>query len=129
MSLQERNVEVTHLHGTFLDQTLELPCLHHQHASECKLQACDLCVFGTPCNAFSDAGVKRYRSGSIARHPLSQITFRDAKNMVVKGNHRCIVMEQVEGFNKPVCSDASQLEPTPMQTPGPHVISVSVLFQ
>ena len=92
----QSNVQVEHLRSTMHDQ----PCLHQPGALQCKLEACDLAVFGTPCNPFSDQRVKSYWDNSVARHPLAEVTFRDATSMIVRGDHKCVVMEQVLGFDK-----------------------------
>ena len=109
------NFQVEHLHGTMAEQVAEKVCIHHKKCGQvsCSLTECDLCVFGTPCNPFSEMRVKRFRDGSVAQHPLASITFVDAKNMIVQGRHRCIIMEQVAGFDKP--ESAGDTFATPMQ--------------
>ena len=59
---------------------------------------------------------KRYQDGSIASHPLSEITFRDARNMLMWGDHKAVFMEQVSGFDKP--ERAGDLLATPMRRLG-----------
>ena len=113
----QSNVQVEHLHSTMLDQTEERPCLHHPEPLQCKLEACDLAVFGTPCNPFSDQRVKRYRDNSVSRHPLAEVTFRDATSMIVRGDHKCVVMEQVLGFDKREQLGSCAESQTPMRRP------------
>ena len=97
----KRNVEVEHLRGTMMEQTLEKECIFHKNCGGCTLEPCDLCVFGTPCNPFSEQRTKRYRDNSVVTRPLAEVTFRDAKQMVLKGQRKCLIMEQVAGFDKP----------------------------
>ena len=79
----QRNVEVKHLHGTMLEQTRGQPCIFHKDLGGCcEMEVCDLAVFGTPCNPFSDMRVKRYRDGSVVQHPLADVTFRDAHKLL-----------------------------------------------
>ena len=79
------------------------------------MEVCDLAVFGTPCNPFSGMRVKRYRDGSVAHHPLADVTFRDAHRMLVFGQHKSLLMEQVAGFDKPLKAGD---DTTPMRQPG-----------
>ena len=118
-SVIQANHCVEHLHGTMQEQVEGKACSFHRHASCCKLEACDLCVMGTPCNPFSDMRFKRYRDGSVSRRPLSDITFRDAKNMIVQGGHKVVIMEQVLGFDKSEAPRASvgDIGDTPMRRP------------
>ena len=75
-----RNVDVKHLRGTMREQIEGAPCIYHRKLGGCPLQACDLAVFGTPCPPFSEMRVGRYKPGTVANHPLAQVTFRDAHN-------------------------------------------------
>ena len=105
-----------HLHGTMLEQTRGQPCIFHKDLGGCcEMEVCDLAVFGTPCNPFSDMRVKRYRDGSVVQHPLADVTFRDARNMLVHGQHKSLVMEQVAGFDKPFKAGDAR---TPLRQPG-----------
>ena len=114
-SIIQRNVDVAHLHGTMLEQTQGKPCTLHKGSCGCSMQVCDLCIFGTPCPPFSCQRVKRYQSGSVVDHPLAEITFRDAREMILFG-HRCVVMEQVAGFERP--EEAGGGLTTPLKRPG-----------
>ena len=119
-SVIQANHCVEHMHGTMEEQVAGKACSFHRKASCCKLEACDVCVMGTPCNPFSDMRFKRYRDGTVSRHPLCEITLRDAKNMIVQGGHKAVIMEQVSGFDKPEATRASagQMGETPMRRPG-----------
>ena len=114
-----RNVDVRHLHGTMQEQVEGAPCIYHRKLGGCPLQSCDLAIFGTPCPPFSEMRVNRYKPGMVANHPLAQVTFRDAHNMLVHGGHRCVVMEQVAGFNKPESAGETA---SPQMRPGLHLI-------
>ncbi|CAE7252717.1 unnamed protein product [Symbiodinium sp. CCMP2592] len=122
-AVAQQNFEIQHMHGTMQEQIEGRKCLRHEKCSDvscCPMEACDLCVFGTPCNPFSDLRMKRYRDDSVARHPLAEVTFRDAKSMIVQGDHRCIIMEQVAGFDK--MESGSDTLSTPMRR---HVGGIS----
>ena len=126
-SVIQANFAVEHLHSTMMQQVDGEKCLLHAKTScGCSLQSCDLCIFGTPCNPFSEMGTKRYRDGSIAQHVLAPVTFRDAKNMIVSGNHKAIVMEQVAGFDKPECAGSGK-DTTPMRRPGTSAAAAALL--
>ena len=89
-----------HMHRTMREQLSEDPCLCHPDARNCKIEACDLAVFGTPCPPFSSQRVKRFQDGSVAQHNLTSITTQDAMDMLCDVGHKAVIMEQVAGFDK-----------------------------
>lgn len=71
---------------------------------------------GTPCDPFSEQRNKRYSDGSVASHPLFDVTFKDAVDMLTSHHSpNCSILEQVLGFSQPI----SRTDDTsPMQRPG-----------
>lgn len=67
----------------------------------CKIEGVDLCVMGSPCPPFSTQRSKRFHDGTVTDHPLYSVTFHDARDAIVDGGHKAIILEQVEGFAKP----------------------------
>lgn len=113
-SVIQANFTVKHLHNTMKDQVDSAACLLHRDSCDsCRLTPCDLAIFGTPCPPFSEQRTKRYRSGSVKEHPLTRVTMEDARDMIVLGGHKAVVMEQVQGFDR--AEVAGDAEFTPMR--------------
>ncbi|CAE7746671.1 unnamed protein product, partial [Symbiodinium necroappetens] len=106
-SLLLANHEPEHVHCCMRDQIEGRGCLIHPDA-KCALESCDVCVFGTPCPPFSQFRGKRYHENSVASHDLVSVTMEDARDMLVLGQHKAVIMEQVPGFDMPEHSGASE---------------------
>ena len=61
---------------------------------------------------------KRYCDGSVARHDLTAVTMEDARDMLLLGNHKAFILEQVTGFDKPEKAGGSA-DFSPMRRQGP----------
>ena len=97
------------------------PCLLHPHEC-CKIRGGDLCVLGSPCPPFSTQRGKRFRDGAVFAHPLFSVTFHDARDAIVDGCHRAVILEQVEGFAKPQVTGEDL---SPMDRQATRFVSVS----
>ncbi|CAE7629924.1 unnamed protein product [Symbiodinium sp. CCMP2592] len=100
---------VVHLHETLREQVEGAPCLNHPQKRRCDLQTqVDLLVAGTPCNPFSGQRHKRFKPGSVANHALTSHTYKELLALVRKTQPTNIIMEQSEGFGKPVASGEAE---------------------
>ena len=112
--------KIMHMHKSFGDQNDEKPCLLHPNAASCRKRSqIDVAIFGTPCDPFSEQRNKRYSDGSVRQHPLYEVTFTDAFNLLTEASspHACI-LEQVLGFNEKI---SRTCEETPMEQPGARI--------
>ena len=105
----------THLHETLRDQVEHQTCrLHGQCQQKCGMQESDLCVCGSPCPPFSTFRSKRFLEDSVRNHELTDTTMIDARDMLLHGQHKAFILEQVPGFDKAeTARDSSQ--PTPLR--------------
>ncbi|CAE7197677.1 unnamed protein product [Symbiodinium sp. CCMP2592] len=123
------------------DQVQSCGCLKHP-SGKCALESCDLCVFGTPCPPFSQFRGKRYRGSSVAEHSQVHTTMEDARDMLVVGQHKAVIMEQVPGFDMPDHAGAStestfmrrflqsvQQQTRELKKPGYHVLILKASYQ
>ncbi|CAE7215305.1 unnamed protein product [Symbiodinium sp. CCMP2592] len=123
------------------DQVQSCGCLKHP-SGKCALESCDLCVFGTPCPPFSQFRGKRYRANSVAEHSQVDTTMEDARDMLVLGQHKAVIMEQVPGFDMPDHAGAStestfmsrflqsvQKQTRELKQPGYHVLILKASYQ
>ena len=118
------NFRPEHLHRSLRDQVEQRTCLlHMETGGSCGHKGCDLCVCGSPCPPFSVQRVKRFCDGSIASHALTSVTTEDARDMLLFGQHRAFILEQVAGFDMPEVAGGSSDE-TPMRRRGPVPVRV-----
>ena len=106
---------IRHYHKTLQEQMKGSKCQH----PDCKgFQNCkipkhpQLACLGSPCNPFSVLGAKRFVEGHIKGHRDYSVTFKDALDWVEEFIPVTLVMEQVEGFDRP---EAANAQKTPMQ--------------
>ena len=111
---------------TFGDQNDEKPCLLHGKAASCrKGSQIDVAIFGTPCDPFSEQRNKRYADGSVCQHPLFEVTFTDAFNLLTGAQSpNACVLEQVLGFNE---RESRTREETPMERPGARILIINLI--
>ena len=107
----------THLHDNFRDQIEHETCrLHGPSQQKCGMQQSDLCVCGSPCPPFSTFRSKRFLEGSVRQHGQTDTTMLDARDMLLHGQHKAFILEQVPGFDQAETSrDSSE---SPMRRPG-----------
>ena len=94
----------THMFDTLEEQTAQGPCLLHPRCTGgCKAAPVspDFAVSGTPCHPFSRQRAKRFAPGSVACHDEFKTTFKSLFEWYVAFEPRCIILEQVMGFDMP----------------------------
>ena len=99
-SVVSANYGPQHFHEFIEDQLRETPCLLHPDSESCKLPECDICVCGTPCPPFSKFRAKRFSDGSVAAHQATDVTMRNARDLLASGLHKAFILEQVPGFDQ-----------------------------
>ena len=110
--------KVSHWHYTMQTQLKGEPCSSHHHEGSlgCSVDRdCHLLVMGTPCNPFSQMRSKRYHPESVMQHTLTERTFGDAYEMLEMVRPVSAVLEQSEGFAKPISTKTKE---TPLSRPG-----------
>ena len=91
-----------HLHECIRSQIEGHRCLLHagdEGSEACAVREADLAVVGPPCPPFSRMRFKRYRDGSVAQHPQTDVTMVDTRDLLVLGQHKAVIVEQVLGFD------------------------------
>ncbi|CAE6931379.1 unnamed protein product [Symbiodinium sp. KB8] len=102
----------THLHDNFRDQIEHETCrLHGPSQQKCGMQQSDLCVCGSPCPPFSTFRSKRFLEGSVRQHGQTDTTMLDARDMLLHGQHKAFILEQVPGFDQAETSRDSSESP------------------
>ena len=117
------NIDVAHLHDSIQAQHECAPCLLHSTRETCASPPCDLCVMGPPCPPFSTQRVKRFSTGSVKNHPLYEVTFTYAKDVIAQGRHGTCVLEQVQGFDR---AEAGE-DLTPLRRPASRQSAASLV--
>lgn len=94
----------THFFDSLDAQTANRVCLLHPTCSSgCQsAPVCpDLAVCGSPCHPFSCMRHKRFCAGSVREHPEHDTTFDSLLKWYERFEPKCIVFEQVKGFDSP----------------------------
>ena len=92
----------THVFTTMEEQTAQSACLLHScSAAGCQsAQVCpDLAVTGTPCHPYSKQRAKRFLPNSVTGHDEFKVTFSSLLDWYRTFEPRCVVAEQVMGFD------------------------------
>lgn len=95
------------------DQLNDEPCSVHPGSSTCSIgdTKYNLLVMGTPCNPFSAQRTKRFHPESVMAHSLAEHTFQESFELLEKSKPINAVLEQSEGFSKPLATNTAE---TPM---------------
>ena len=107
----------THFFPSLRAQTANQPCLLHEFAA-CPCVAAPVCpdfaIVGSPCHPYSTSRSKRYAQGSVKEHRENSVMMDEVMQWIQQHKAKAIVMEQVEGFDKPIEAGS---DVTPQQLP------------